>query len=201
VVCTQVLATVIAVFGPLNLMASLGWKWALFVWGYALAWFLVEDRVRLLAYRIFDPERPPLLRRHGMLTLETSQNALRKEIPDMIEILTGLPAHTVGFKMSGKLHDEDYKKFVPLVDAEIAKDDKVNVLAQFHDFHGWDAKALWDDIKFSTTHCTKIKKIALVGEKTWEKWMATVCKPFTMAKIQYFDASQIEAAKAWLAQA
>jgi len=118
----------------------------------------------------------------------------------MIEILTGLPPHTVGFQMSGKLHDEDYKTFVPLVDREIAKDGKVNVLAQFHDFHGWDVKALWDDIKISTTHCTKIKKIALVGEKTWEKWMAKVCKPFTMAKIQYFDASQIEAAKAWLAQ-
>ena len=119
----------------------------------------------------------------------------------MIEMLTGLPAHTVGFKMSGKLHDADYKTFVPQVDAEIARDGKVNILAQFHDFQGWDAKALWDDIKFSTTHCTKIGKIALVGEKSWEKWMATVCKPFTMAKIKYFDASQIDAAKAWLAEA
>src|SRR5579871_157237 len=73
----------------------------------------------------------------------------------MIEQLTGIPAHTIGFKMSGKLHDEDYKKFVPLVDAEIAKEGKVNILAQFHDFHGWDVHALWDDIKFSATHCNK----------------------------------------------
>ena len=119
----------------------------------------------------------------------------------MIEQLTGLAPHTLGFKMSGKLHDADYKTFVPMVDAAIAKDGKVNVLAQFHDFQGWDAKALWDDIKFSTTHCTKIKRIALVGEKKWEKWMAAVCKPFTMAKIRYFDASEIEAAKTWLAEA
>jgi hypothetical protein len=119
----------------------------------------------------------------------------------VLEQLTGLPAHTVGFKLGGKLHDEDYKKFVPLVDAEIAKDGKVNVLAQFHDFHGWDAKALWDDIKFSTTHCTKIQRIALVGEKPWEKWMAAVCKPFTMAKIKYFGAGDVDAAKAWLSEA
>lgn len=116
----------------------------------------------------------------------------------MIETMTGLAPHTIGFKMSGKLHDEDYKKFVPLVDAEIAKEGKINLLAQFQDFHGWDAKALWDDIKFSTTHCTKIKRIALVGEKKWEKWMAGVCKPFTMAKIRYFDAAQIDVAKKWL---
>ena len=119
----------------------------------------------------------------------------------MIETLPQASDNVLGFKMSGKLHDEDYKKFEPMVDAAVAKHGKVRMLAQFHDFHGWDLHALWDDIKFSTTHCTKIDRIALVGEKKWEKWMAGVCKPFTMAKIRYFDASEIEAAKAWLAEA
>ena len=119
----------------------------------------------------------------------------------MIEKLPQSTEKILGFKMSGKLHDADYKTFVPMVDAAIAKDGKVRLLAQFHDFHGWDAHALWDDIKFSTTHCTKIERIALVGDKTWEKWMACVCKPFTMAKIQYFDASQVDAAWKWLQEA
>jgi hypothetical protein len=119
----------------------------------------------------------------------------------MIEQLQLTSPKVLGFKMSGKLHDDDYKKFTPMVDDAIAKSGKVRVLAQFHDFHGWDMHALWDDIKFSTTHCTKIERIALVGEKTWEKWMAKVCKPFTMAKIRYFDVSEIEAAKTWLAEA
>ena len=52
---TQMLATLIAVYGVF--MTPLGWGWAGFVWGYALAWFLVNDRVKLLAYRIFDPVR------------------------------------------------------------------------------------------------------------------------------------------------
>jgi H+-transporting ATPase len=49
---TQAVATLIAVYGLF--MTPLGWGWALFVWGYALAWFLVNDRVKLLAYRILD---------------------------------------------------------------------------------------------------------------------------------------------------
>jgi H+-transporting ATPase len=53
VVGTQIVATMFAVYG--FLMTPLGWGWALFVWGYALAWFLVNDRVKLLAYRILDP--------------------------------------------------------------------------------------------------------------------------------------------------
>ncbi len=53
---TQTVATLIAVYGLF--MTPLGWGWALFVWGYALAWFLVNDRVKLLAYRIFDSTAP-----------------------------------------------------------------------------------------------------------------------------------------------
>ncbi len=53
VVGTQILATLIAVYG--FLMPPLGWGWAGFVWGYALIWALVSDQVKLLAYRIFDP--------------------------------------------------------------------------------------------------------------------------------------------------
>ena len=59
VVGTQIVATLIAVYGLF--MTPLGWGWALFVWGYALAWFLVNDRVKLLAYRVFDPTALPLL--------------------------------------------------------------------------------------------------------------------------------------------
>jgi H+-transporting ATPase len=59
VVGTQLLATLIAVYGLF--MAPIGWNWALLVWGYALAWFLVNDRVKLAAYRIFD------LRQLGLL--------------------------------------------------------------------------------------------------------------------------------------
>ena len=59
VLATQTIATLIAVYGLF--MTPLGWGWAGFVWAYALAWALVNDRVKLLAYRIFDPTKAPLL--------------------------------------------------------------------------------------------------------------------------------------------
>jgi H+-transporting ATPase len=52
---TQIVATLIAVYGLF--MAPLGWKWAAAVWIYALAWFLITDRIKLLAYRILDPAK------------------------------------------------------------------------------------------------------------------------------------------------
>jgi H+-transporting ATPase len=59
VLSTQAVATVIAVYG--FFMTPIGWGWALAVWGYALAWFLVNDRIKLVAYRFLGsgvPARP-----------------------------------------------------------------------------------------------------------------------------------------------
>jgi H+-transporting ATPase len=53
VIGTQTGATLICLFG--FLVTPLWWGWAAFVWGYAFAWFLVTDPVKLLAYRILDP--------------------------------------------------------------------------------------------------------------------------------------------------
>jgi H+-transporting ATPase len=59
VVGTQAVATLIAVFG-FGLMPAIGWGWALVVWGYALAWFFLNDLIKLGAYRILDHDQPVL---------------------------------------------------------------------------------------------------------------------------------------------
>ncbi len=51
-VATKLLATTAAVYG--FLMTPISWKWALLVWGYALVWFAVNDRLKLAAYKFFD---------------------------------------------------------------------------------------------------------------------------------------------------
>ena len=55
VVGTQTLATLICIFG--FLVTPLWWGWAALVWGYALAWFLVTDPVKLLAYRFLGSSK------------------------------------------------------------------------------------------------------------------------------------------------
>ena len=62
VIGTQIIATIIAVYGIL--MEPLGWKYAAIVWGYALSWLIINDGVKLLAYRIFGEEHSGLFGRH-----------------------------------------------------------------------------------------------------------------------------------------
>jgi H+-transporting ATPase len=56
---TQLAATLIAVHGLL--MAPLGWTYAGIVWGYCLVLFLIQDRVKLLGYRIFSEQHTGFL--------------------------------------------------------------------------------------------------------------------------------------------
>jgi H+-transporting ATPase len=59
VLLTQIVATIIATLGIF--MTPIGLPWALFVWGYALVWFIIADLVKLLATRIMDRTIPSLL--------------------------------------------------------------------------------------------------------------------------------------------
>jgi hypothetical protein len=100
--------------------------------------------------------------------------------------------------VTGKLTREDYKSFVPKVEELIRKFGKIRVVFEMRDFHGWDAGALWEDIKFDIRHFSDIESLALVGDKKWEKGMNIFCKPFTKAQIKYFDLTEIYKAYEWI---
>lgn len=119
----------------------------------------------------------------------------------MIQTIQTEFPQTIGFKLSGKLHDEDYKSFVPTVETFLAGKGKVRLFVQMEDFHGADLHAVWDDMKFGLKHLilhSDFERIAMVGDRKWEKWMVLMSKPFTRSKVRYFDVSQIEDAWAWL---
>jgi hypothetical protein len=100
--------------------------------------------------------------------------------------------------LSGKLTKDDYARFVPEVERLIKAHGQLRLLVRMHDFHGWTVGALWEDIKFDWKHFADIERLALVGDRKWEANMATFCKPFTKAKIKYFDEAQADEALTWI---
>ncbi len=100
--------------------------------------------------------------------------------------------------LSGNLTREDYERFVPEVERLIGQQGKVRMLVKMHDFHGWTTGALWSDIKFDLKHFADIERLAFVGDKRWEAGMALFCRPFTRAKVRYFDLSKTDEALDWI---
>jgi len=101
-------------------------------------------------------------------------------------------------RVSGKLAKADYEHFVPETERRIRQHGKIRILFEMHDFHGWETSALWQDIKFDMKHFKDIERLAMVGDKAWEHGMAIFCRPFTTAKVRYFDHSQADEAHNWV---
>jgi hypothetical protein len=101
-------------------------------------------------------------------------------------------------RASGKLEQADYEHLVPVFERLVRNHGKLRVLFDMADFHGWEAGALWQDIKFDFKHSNDIERLALVGERRWQHGMASFCKMFTTATIQYFDHADATAARNWL---
>jgi hypothetical protein len=107
-------------------------------------------------------------------------------------------SRTLFVEVTEKLRTEDYEDFIKLVEPMIQKHGKIRIMVEMRDFHGWSAGALWEDIKFDVKHFDDIERLALVGDKKWEKGMAIFCKPFTTATVRYFDAADVQLAGAWI---
>jgi hypothetical protein len=65
---------------------------------------------------------------------------------------------------------------------------------------GWQAGAAWDDARFAFQHFHDVERLAVIGEKRWQKVLTFLSKPFTRAEVRYFAGSEAEAAQEWAAQ-
>jgi len=117
-----------------------------------------------------------------------------------IEVAESGCANVLAVRLSGRLTSEDYEVFVPEIERLIKAHGKVRLLVQLEAFHGWTGAAAWEDTKFGLRHYADIERIAIVGDRAWEKGMALLCRPFTAAKVQYFDVAEMAAAKEWIAE-
>jgi hypothetical protein len=115
-----------------------------------------------------------------------------------IQVTEDNGGNLVAFQVTGKLVKADYERFVPELDRLIRQHGKICLLFELTNFHGWEAGALWDEIKFDIRHFADIERLAVVGDRKWEHEMMTFYKPFTKAKTRYFDKAEAAEARKWL---
>ncbi len=100
--------------------------------------------------------------------------------------------------LSGELVSADYEHLTSEFERLVRKHGKLLVLFDMRDFRGWDAGALWQEVKFDMKHFKDIERVAAVGDQHWQRWITEFCVPFTKAEIRYFDCADSGAAREWL---
>jgi hypothetical protein len=108
-------------------------------------------------------------------------------------------AHLLRVEMTGKLTRRDYDTAVPVMDRFLKAHRPARLLVEMRDFHGWTPGAAWDDLRFGLRHYSDVRRMAVVGDKRWERWCATLCRPFTAGEVRAFEPAQRDEAERWVA--
>lgn len=105
----------------------------------------------------------------------------------------------LGFLVSGCLTDNDYQNFlIPEVETALETYGSIRLLFQLENFSGWDHHALWQDLTFGIKINPRVDKIALVGDKEWEAWVAKIVKVLSHGETSYFPLKDQKKAWEWI---
>ena len=103
-----------------------------------------------------------------------------------VDFAASTETNVVVLRVSGKLTKDDYAIFVPELEQWIVRHGKIRILFDMVDFHGWTVSAAWEDLKLGMKHFSDIERVAMIG------------RPFTRAKVRYFDRADADKAETWI---
>ena len=72
------------------------------------------------------------------------------------------------------------------------------MLLDLRRFKREEIEAWVSDLKFGLTYHDKIDKLAIVGDKEWEKWITVRSEPFYSKNAKFFYSEDIDTAWKWL---
>ena len=116
----------------------------------------------------------------------------------MIQKLERSSGKTVGFRLSGEVTDNEYKTFANDIETIIADKGNVRLLLILEYPQELTLKAVWDNLIFWIKHINDIERLAIVGQKEWERWLEFLEHPFVNADVRYYKKSQLKEAWTWL---
>lgn len=89
----------------------------------------------------------------------------------------------------GSLTHQDYQTITPMLDNAVAgiAHPQINVLIDAREFTGWEARAAWDDFKLGMKHRKEFQRVAIVGNKDWERTLVKIAGWFVHGEARFFE--------------
>lgn len=116
----------------------------------------------------------------------------------MIEKMSQSAGNVLGYKITGKVKKEDYAELNADVEALLQENETIGILLDLEDMEGEDVKAWGADLKFGREYRKKIARMAIVGDKKWQKRMTALVDPLFAREAEFFPIDERDAAWQWL---
>ncbi|MEG3616141.1 STAS/SEC14 domain-containing protein [Isoptericola haloaureus] len=114
----------------------------------------------------------------------------------MIEKLPRSHGAVLGYRVVGDVTRDDYDELVPAVQGAVDEHSTARLLLDLTNFRWEKAEAWGADLRFGERFRHVVERMAVVGDRTWEKWLARWAEAFYAQDAQYF--TDQDAAWEWL---
>ncbi|MDQ8188997.1 STAS/SEC14 domain-containing protein [Roseibacillus persicicus] len=103
-------------------------------------------------------------------------------------------------ELSGIIEPHEHEEVIPALKNLLEKNEGVSLLVDMRDLVSWQPSAVWEELQFDLHFLRSFRRIAMVSDRDYQKWLATLAKRFGVAEIRYFHSSAHEQALAWLGE-
>ena len=101
-------------------------------------------------------------------------------------------------RASGRLSTRDYHRFEPEFAAELERrTTPVPLFLDMRGFRGWTPGGLVRDLRWDLRNGRSFSRIAVIGGRSWHRWITRLGRPLFRAPMLYFDSDA--SAEEWLA--
>lgn len=107
----------------------------------------------------------------------------------------------INAKLIGSIEASAYESIEKEVDALFSRIEGVRLMLDLRDFDGWAALgALHNHLSLIRDHHRFLRRVAVVGDKAWQKLAEKVASRFIAADTRFFDAVDVALAEVWIRQ-
>jgi SpoIIAA-like len=116
----------------------------------------------------------------------------------MIERIPRSTETALGFRIAGHVGPDDYEVLVPAVAAAVKEHDAIGLLLDLAEFQSERPSAWAADIRFGHDFHKHITRLAIVGDKAWEEWLAKLAAPFYAHEARFFHSDAVDDGWTWI---
>ncbi|MDX1642204.1 MAG: STAS/SEC14 domain-containing protein [Balneolaceae bacterium] len=117
----------------------------------------------------------------------------------MITVQENYSDDILSIVVQGKLSEDDLSELVPHLKKHIENAEHPHLYMLLDNFGGYEsASAFLKDLKLDAEYIGYFDRIAIVGDKEWEKWAVQVLDPITKEEMKFFSLDEKEQAKNWI---
>jgi len=103
-------------------------------------------------------------------------------------------------RLLGKLDPSVYDGVNEEIDNIMSRAEHVRLVLDLREFDGWSGlSALGDHLSLVREHYRVPERIAIVGDKAWQKMAGKIMARFVNAQTKFFDSDDYDGAVAWVA--